>query len=271
MREVRSNPFWFRAAARPGAPMRRRMARLMPVAALGAFVVFGLAMSLPSDRVGGVLLQVYLPLRFFLLYRAAQLAVRASRRDLRAGNLPHLALAPMSGRDLAAGWAIAGWSAALPETLAAAAALAPMIALAGVAASGIALVEFAHLLTLQALSTLVASGLIAGFRHRHEAATAGWLSSAVSFPLVFAAQSLLMGLILLVLPLAAVMLLGASAPFGWMEIDAADFIVCAGALLLGVYALWMPLATLKEIDRQLDLAGEASGDGLRLYLSSEGF
>jgi hypothetical protein len=55
------------------------------------------------------------------------------------------------------------------------------------------MVELLHVLLLQGLAALVAAGLVAGYHHRYEAATAGWLSAAVSFPLAFLLQALVFG------------------------------------------------------------------------------
>lgn len=246
--------------------LRRRLRAILPAAIAGAVLLFFVAASGAASRPTALLFELYIPLRFFLLYRAARLTVRAARCDLVSGNLEHLAVSPMTGRELAAGWAIAGWSRALPETVATFVFLSPLILLAGPAGALIAAVDLFHLVLLQGLAALITSGLMVGFQHRHEAATAGWLSAVFAYPLVFLIQAVVIGLLFALLPLSVLLLLGASMPAGWPELDVSHVVDSGAILMAGAYALWFPVATLKEIDRQLELAEESSHTGLQKYL-----
>jgi hypothetical protein len=267
--ELEHNPWWLASVLRAGSPFRRRFRAAVPLALVGAVFVFLLTGSGYWSRPSGLVLELYLPIRLLLLYRAARLAVAASRRDLRPGNLTPLIASPLSGRDLTLGWAVAAWSRAVPETFAAFILLAPLILPWGFTAGLIALVEMVHLILLQGLAAVIAAGLMAGFRHRHEAATAGWLSAVFTFPAVFFVQTFMFAVLLAMLPLAILLLLGASLPAGWPELDMSLVLNAAAVFLAAVYAVWMPVATVKEIYRQLDLAGEASARGLRFHLHAE--
>lgn len=260
------SPYWYRMAARPDSPLRRRLYAFLPAAVAGAVLLFFVALSGAATRPTALLFELYIPLRLFLIYRPARLTVLAAREDLASGNLEHLAVSPMTGRELAAGWAIAGWSRALPETLATFIFLSPLILTAGPAGAVIACVDLFHLILLQGLAALITSGLMAGFQHRHEAATAGWLSAVFTYPLVFLIQAIVMGVLFALLPLSILLLLGASMPAGWPELDVSHVVDSGVFLLAGAYAIWLPVATMKEIDRQLDLAEESSHVGLQKYL-----
>lgn len=266
--ELDRSPWWRLSVSGERSALRRRMRAALPLALVGCVFVSLLAGPGAWSRPSGLILEVYFPIRLILLYRAARLAVAASRADLRPGNLAHLVASPLSGRELTLGWAAAGWSRVLPETLAAFILLAPLLLPWGVTGAVLALVELVHVILLQGLAAIIAAGLMTGFRHRHEAVTAGWLSAVFAFPAVFLIQTLMMAVLVAMLPLAVLLLLGASVPPGWPEMEMSLVLGAAALLLAGAYAIWMPVATIKEIDRQLDLAGGVSPSGLQLYLQA---
>jgi hypothetical protein len=244
----------------------RRARALLPGALAAALFLVFISASGLMPRPASLLVELYLPLRILLLYRSARLTVVAARHDLGSGNLEHLAVSPMSGRDLAVGWAIAGWSRTLPETLAITVFLSPLVLASGPVGGFVACVDLIHLVLLQGLAALITAGLMAGFQHRHEAATAGWFSAVFTYPLVFLMQATIIGMLFALLPLSILLLLGASTPVGWPEFEAATVARSGVFLLAAAYALWLPVATMKEIDRQLDLAEQNSLGGLQLYL-----
>lgn len=265
--ELERSPWWFRCILRPDSVLRRRLRVALPLALMGAALVFLLTGPPRASGPSGLIFELYIPIRVLLLYRAARLAVAATRRDLRPGNLAPLIASPLAGRELTLGWALAGWSRVLPETLAAFILLAPLVLPWGVTGVFVVLIELVHLVLLQGLAAVIAAGLMAGFQHRHEAVTAGWLSAVFTFPAVFILQTLMIAVLVAMLPLAVLLLLGASLPAGWPELELSLVLKAAALLLVAAYAIWMPVATVKEIDRQLDLAAEHSAQGLRSHLA----
>ncbi len=263
---VMESPYAYQITDGIHSSLFRRVRGFLPGALAAAMVLLFISLSGLGFRPASLFLELYVPLRVLLLYRAARLTVAAARHDLSSGNLEHLAVSPMSGCDLAVGWAIAGWCRALPETLAVMIFVSPLILAFGPIGGFIACVDLLHLVLLQGLAALITASLMAGFQHRHEAATAGWISAVFTYPLVFLIQSIVMGMLFALLPLSILLLLGASSPAGWPDFEAARVVRSGGFLLLAAYAVWLPVATMKEIDRQLDLAEQNSHGGLQRYL-----
>lgn len=255
---ARANPYWRRSlfAAR-GFNARRLVAW-----AFGATLAFvfgtGLALSAGSFSPWKALVVGYLPLRLFLIFRAARATATASGREIRPGNLEHLHQTLLRPRDLVLGWSLLGWGRALAEASLVFAFVAPWFMRFGVPWTVLLAVEVLHVAVLQAMAAVVSAERTYDFDWRREASSAGSVLGSFSFPIVFAFQSLVLSLFLffvfgfaLSFPLTAFLLLAASdsAPvdvesmFGLLEI--VGFVAFAG------YAIWLPLGAVREIERRL--------------------
>lgn len=256
LREAARNPYG-QLAARQASRSRFKVPLIVMLAGAASF---GIALSWNTREISpwAFVVLAYFPLRLVLIYRAGRLAANAGRAEIEAGRFEQACLTPMPRRDIVLGWALAGWRRCAGETAVALAILYPWFVRYGLLWAAVPIAEMIHLFLLQGLSAVIGAKCVHSFALRHEAASAGWASAAMTYPFVFFAQSLVLSLFVLfvagflvLVPVTAALLLQASG-FSWIEnwnfvtIFRAVFI-----LVVTAYAFWLPLGVIREANRQL--------------------
>lgn len=261
--ELRENSFLSMRLGRRRLVRGGRPAPLI-LGVLGCLWMIGLIMSGLSFSLLSLLWLVLLPLHFLLVYLASRRTVAAARADLREDRLAHLLLTPLTPREIALGWALTALAEAIWMT--ACGALAALPAALTLGPAGVVLLGLTLGLSLmhQLLAAVVSAGLMAGYRHRHEAASAGFVSAGFVYPLVFLGQALLLSLPVLALGLAGALLLDGVWWFGSVETGAESGVVLATGGFAVIFLVWAPLGVAREIQRQLEAIPE--GEPLHRYL-----
>lgn len=219
-----------------------------------------------------ILFSFYIPVRLFLIHRAASRATLQARLESAPGNCEHLYLSPLRPRQLAGGWALHGWARAVGESLIALAVFYPWFAQYGLIWAAGPLIEFVHLVMLQSLAAVVASKCVYSHSLRREATSAGWATASITHPIVLLAQSLVLSLFfilvigfLVILPISILLMLAASGFTGIDEWDPATLFFWIVPVMIGSYIVWLPIGVFQEIDRQLN-SEVISPERFRRYL-----
>lgn len=226
---------------------------------------WGLRVALPFAGVRPTLLLLYPPARLYLIFAAARASARFARAQASSEGFPHLYMTALSPRDLLVGWALEGWLRASAETLLIFAFLAPWANDAGAFGICIGIGELVHVAALQGLAAVLATQLTLRFNRRWEGAAAGWIAAGFSYPILFLAQALLFAPLLFALPFAFTLLSASGEGWGRLLDDLDPILHGAFYATLVCHYLWLPMAVLKEIGRQLDSRAPSVED-LRGYL-----